>query len=139
MTILFGVFTGRIRGPELERCLAETSDEATFVASVHRMLPDLDEELIRRITGIVGETYEFEYSFRELAERRLAAPVTIFKAAGDDYSFIEGSSGYSAAPPAVVDLTVDHYGVLKEHGVVELAAAIRALERMGAETTGPGR
>ncbi len=139
VTILFGVFTGRIRGPELERCLAETSDEATFVASVHRMLPDLDEELIRRITGIVGETYEFEYSFRELAERRLAAPVTIFKAAGDDYSFIEGSSGYSAAPPAVVDLTVDHYGVLKEHGVVELAAAIRALERMGAETTGPGR
>ncbi|RKT12104.1 amino acid adenylation domain-containing protein [Streptomyces sp. 1114.5] len=139
VTILFGVFTGRISGPELERCLAETADEATFVASVHRLLPDLDEELIRRITGIVGETYEFEYSFRELAERRLDAPVTIFKAAGDDYSFIEGSSGYSAAPPAVVDLTGDHYGVLKEHGVVELAAAIRALERITDEETAPGR
>ncbi|MFJ8624795.1 amino acid adenylation domain-containing protein [Kitasatospora sp. NPDC093550] len=129
VTILFGVFTGRISGPDLERCLAETMDEATFVASVHRTLPELDEELIRRITGVVAETYEFEYSFRELAERRLDAPVTVFKATGDDYSFIEGSSGYSAAPPAVVDLTGDHYGVLKEHGVAELVAAIRALER----------
>ncbi|MER7584820.1 amino acid adenylation domain-containing protein [Kitasatospora sp. NPDC097691] len=131
VTILFGVFTGRISGPELARCLTETADEDSFVASVHRMLPELDEELIRRITGIVGETYEFEYSFRELAERRLDAPVTVFKAAGDDYSFIEGSSGYSAAPPAVVDLAGDHYGVLKEHGVAELVAAIRALERTG--------
>ncbi|MFJ6619403.1 amino acid adenylation domain-containing protein [Kitasatospora sp. NPDC091335] len=129
LTILFGVFTGRIRGPELERCLAETVDESTFVAAVHRMLPELDEELIRRITGIVGETYEFEYSFRELAERRLDARVTVFKAAGDDYSFIEGSSGYSAAPPTVVDLSGDHYGVLREHGVAELAAAIREVER----------
>ncbi|MGW3180285.1 amino acid adenylation domain-containing protein [Kitasatospora sp. NPDC001119] len=133
LTILFGVFAGRISGPDLERCLAETVDEATFVASVHRMLPELDEELIRRITGIVGETYEFEYSFRELAERRLEAPVTVFKAAGDDYSFIEGSTGYSAAPPTVVDLAGDHYGVLREHGVAELAAAIREVER-----TGPG-
>ncbi|MFJ9461221.1 amino acid adenylation domain-containing protein [Kitasatospora sp. NPDC101447] len=131
VTILFGVFTGRISGPELARCLAETADEDGFVAFVHRVLPELDEELIRRITGIVGETYEFEYSFRELAERRLDAPVTVFKAAGDDYSFIEGSSGYSAAPPAVVDLAGDHYGVLKEHGVGELVAAIRALERTG--------
>ncbi|MFJ6384146.1 amino acid adenylation domain-containing protein [Kitasatospora sp. NPDC092039] len=129
LTILFGVFTGRISGPELERCLAGTADEPAFVAAVHRMLPELDEELIRRITGIVGETYEFEYSFRELAERRLDAPVTVFKAAGDDYSFIEGSTGYSAAPPTVVDLAADHYGVLREHGVAELAAAIREVER----------
>ncbi|MGW1172904.1 amino acid adenylation domain-containing protein [Kitasatospora sp. NPDC002543] len=135
LTILFGVFTGRISGPELERCLAETVDEPTFVASVHRMFPDLDQELIRRITGIVGETYEFEYSFRELAERRLEAPVTLFKATGDDYSFIEGSTGYSAAPPTVVDLAGDHYGVLRGDGVVELAAAIRAVE--GAESVKP--
>ncbi|MEU1286415.1 amino acid adenylation domain-containing protein [Kitasatospora sp. NPDC005856] len=133
LTILFGVFAGRISGPDLERCLADTVDEPTFVAGVHRMLPELDEELIRRITGIVGETYEFEYSFRELAERRLDAPVTLFKAAGDDYSFIEGSTGYSAAPPTVVDLAGDHYGVLREHGVAELAAAIREVER-----TAPG-
>ncbi|MER7756283.1 amino acid adenylation domain-containing protein [Kitasatospora sp. NPDC097643] len=129
VTILFSVFAGAISGPELERCLIETADEDDFVASIHRLLPQLDEELIRRITRIVGETYEFEYSFRELAERRLDAPVTVFKAAGDDYSFIEGRTGYSAAPPTTVDLAGDHYGVLKEHGVGELVAAIRALER----------
>ncbi|MEU9078953.1 amino acid adenylation domain-containing protein [Kitasatospora sp. NPDC048538] len=127
VSILFGVFTGRVSGPELERCLAEAADEDGFVAFVHRLLSTLDEEVIRRIVRIVGETYEFDYSFRELAERRLDVPVTVFKAAGDDYSFIEGSTGYSAAPPTVVDLAADHYGVLKEHGVAELAAAVRAL------------
>jgi hypothetical protein len=56
--------------------------------------------------------------------------VTIFKASGDDYSFIEGRSGYSAAPPTLIELNGDHYSVLKERGVTELAAAIRA--RLGA-------
>ncbi|MFG3229249.1 amino acid adenylation domain-containing protein [Kitasatospora sp. NPDC048194] len=129
LTILFSVFAGAVSGPDLERCLAEVADEDGFVALVHRMLPELGEEVIRRITRIVAGTYEFEYGFHELAERRLDAPVTILKAAGDDYSFIEGSTGYSAAPPAVVQLAGDHYGVLKEPGVHELAAAIRAVER----------
>ncbi|NKQ56060.1 amino acid adenylation domain-containing protein [Amycolatopsis sp. K13G38] len=125
LTILFSVFAGTISGPELARCLATVSDEDGFVAHVHDRYPALDEETIRRITRIVARTYEFEYSFRELAERRLDTPVTIFKATGDDYSFIEGHSGYSAEPPTVVDLTGDHYAVLKESGVGELAAAIR--------------
>ncbi|TVT53778.1 amino acid adenylation domain-containing protein, partial [Amycolatopsis rhizosphaerae] len=124
LTILLSVFTGTIAGPEVARCLAEVTDEDTFTAFVHEHNPALDEQMIRRITRIVGQTYEFEYSFRELVRRRLNAPVTIFKATGDDYSFIEGRSGYSAAPAAVVELTGDHYGVLKEHGVGELAGAI---------------
>ncbi|AUY50156.1 amino acid adenylation domain-containing protein [Streptomyces sp. CB01881] len=125
LTILFSVFAGAVGSPELERCLAEVEDEDGFVAFVHRLLPELDEEMIRRITRIVGETYEFEYTFRELAERRLDAPVTVFKASGDDYSFIDGQTGWSARPPAVVELAGDHYGVLKEHGIGELVAAIR--------------
>ncbi|GAA0398356.1 amino acid adenylation domain-containing protein [Streptomyces luteireticuli] len=125
LTVLFSVFTGSIDGPDLERCLASVRDEDDFVAFVGDLIPALDEQLIRRITRIVAETYEFEYSFRELAERSLAAPVTLFKAVGDDYAFVEGSSGYSALPPAVVDLEGDHYGVLKEHGVAELVSAIR--------------
>ncbi|MFJ9694355.1 amino acid adenylation domain-containing protein [Kitasatospora sp. NPDC101183] len=133
LTILYSVFAGAISGPDLERCLAEAGDEDGFTAFVHRLLPELDEELIRRIARIVGETYEFEYSFGELAERRLDAPVTVLKAAGDDYSFIEGRTGWSAAPPAVVDLAGDHYGVLREPGVLELAAAIRAVERAAGE------
>ncbi|MFI6209004.1 amino acid adenylation domain-containing protein [Streptomyces sp. NPDC051041] len=126
VTILFSVFTGTISGPDLEECLATVHDEDGFVTFVAELLPALGEDLIRRITRIVAETYEFEYSFRELAERRLNAPVTLFKAAGDDYSFIEGRSGWSAAPPTVISLDGDHYDVLKERGVGELVAAIRA-------------
>ncbi|WP_328958516.1 amino acid adenylation domain-containing protein [Kitasatospora purpeofusca] len=126
LTILHSVFAGSVGGPGLAECLAEVRDEDGFAAFVHRTLPELDEELIRRVARIVGETYEFEYTFRELAERRLSAPVTVFKATGDDYSFIEGSSGWSAAAPATVRLAGDHYGVLREQGVDELAAAIAA-------------
>ncbi|MET9953724.1 amino acid adenylation domain-containing protein [Streptomyces sp. NPDC006339] len=126
VTILYSVFAGSISGPEVEECLAAGRDEDGFVAFVHDRIPALDERLIRRITRIVGETYEFEYNFRELSERRLTAPVTVFKATGDDYSFLEGSSGYSAAPATVVDLQGDHYSVLKERGIAELVTAIRA-------------
>ncbi|WP_367836011.1 amino acid adenylation domain-containing protein [Streptomyces rochei] len=125
VTILFSVFTGTIEGPDLDACLAATRDEDGFVAYVHRLVPALDEATIRRITRIVATTYEFDYTFRELAERTVSAPVTVFKARGDDYSFLEGSSGYSTAPPTVVDLAGDHYGVLKEEGVGELAARVR--------------
>ncbi|GAA3747374.1 hypothetical protein GCM10022402_28450 [Salinactinospora qingdaonensis] len=126
VTILFSVFAGTVSGATLRECLQATHDENSFVSFVHGCYPELSEELIRRITRIVSETYEFEYTFRELAERHLNAPVTIFKATGDDYSFIEGHSGYSAVPPTIVNLSNDHYSVLKEEGVAELASAIRA-------------
>ncbi|MFF8974895.1 amino acid adenylation domain-containing protein [Streptomyces sp. NPDC014995] len=127
VTILFSVFAGTARGPAVQACLREATDEDSFVTFVHGRLPALDEGTIRRITRIVAETYEFEYSFRELRERRIDAPVTIFKARGDDYSFLESSSGYSATPPTVVDLDGDHYGVLKKHGVAELISRIRSV------------
>lgn len=125
VTILFSVFTGRVHGPEAAECLRRTTDEDSFVEYVSGLLPQLDAETIRRIVRVVSGTYEFEYSFRELRERRIEAPVTIFKARGDDYSFVEDSSGYSAAPPEIVELAGDHYAVLKEHGVGELAEAVR--------------
>ncbi|GAB3386972.1 amino acid adenylation domain-containing protein [Amycolatopsis echigonensis] len=124
VTILFSVFAGKIAGPDLRHCLERARDEDSFVAFVHELRPALDPSTIRRITRIVAQTYEFEYSFHELAQRRLDTHITIFKAAGDDYSFIEGRTGYSAAPPTIVDLACDHYEVLKDPGVAELAAAI---------------
>ncbi|WP_169952585.1 amino acid adenylation domain-containing protein [Microbispora sp. H11081] len=124
VTILFSVFAGTISGPLLERCLAEAVDEESFAAFVHRNFPELDVDLVRRITRVVAETFEFSYTFRELARRRIAAPITIFKARGDDYSFLENSSGYSATPPVVVDLEADHYGLLREPDIDELAEAI---------------
>ncbi|MFL3866482.1 amino acid adenylation domain-containing protein [Streptomyces griseobrunneus] len=128
VTILHSVFAGTTHGPAVEACLRETTDEDSFVAFVHRTMPALSEGTIRRITQVVSATYEFDYTFRELRERRVEAPVTIFKARGDDYSFLEDSSGYSAEPPRIVPLTGDHYEVLKEHGVAELLAGIRALD-----------
>ncbi|MFI7382773.1 amino acid adenylation domain-containing protein [Streptomyces sp. NPDC049813] len=124
VTILFSVFTGAIRGPALDSCLASTHDEDSFTAHIHTLLPALDTATIRRITHIVATTYEFDYTFHELMERTLDAPVTLFKARGDDYSFIENHSGYSAQPPTVVDLEGDHYGVLKAHGIGELTRRI---------------
>ncbi|MEV5480131.1 amino acid adenylation domain-containing protein [Streptomyces sioyaensis] len=124
VAILYSVFTGTVSGPDVDACLAATRDEDSFVSFVHDRLPDLDQQLIRRIIRIVAETYEFEYTFRELTERRLNTPVTVFKAAGDDYSFIEAHSDYSTTPPTIVELTGDHYSVLKEQGIAELAAAI---------------
>ncbi|MFR9793700.1 amino acid adenylation domain-containing protein [Streptomyces sp. MB22_4] len=124
VAILYSVFTGTVSGPDVDACLAATRDEDSFVTFVQDRLPELDQQLIRRITRIVAETYEFEYTFRELTERRLNTPVTVFKAAGDDYSFIEAHSDYSTTPPTVVELTGDHYSVLKQQGVAELAAAI---------------
>ena len=124
VTILFSVFAGTITGPLLERCLAEAVDEESFAAFVHRNFPDLDIDLVRRIMRVVAETFEFSYTFRELARRRIAAPITIFKARGDDYSFLDNSSGYSATPPVVVDLEADHYGLLREPDIDELAEAI---------------
>jgi hypothetical protein len=80
---------------------------------------------VKRIVEIVRHTYHFKYEFHELSKRRINAPITIFKARGDDYSFIEGSSGFAARAPAVVNLDADHYGLLGEPGVTELVKMIR--------------
>ncbi|KPI26323.1 amino acid adenylation domain protein [Actinobacteria bacterium OK074] len=125
LTILYSVFSGTITGPDVAECLAEARDEDTFVAFVARRFPALEEAQVRRITRIVRETYTFEYTFDELTERTLQAPVTILKAQGDDYSFIETADGFCATPPTTVTLTGDHYSVLKQHGVPELITAIR--------------
>ncbi|MEV5878354.1 amino acid adenylation domain-containing protein [Streptomyces sp. NPDC052101] len=125
VSILYSVFTGSVSGPGVDACLQTAHDEDSFAHFVHKQMPDLDEELIRRIIHVVADTYEFEYTFRELTEHRLNTPVTIFKAAGDDYSFIEARSGYSSSPPTIMELTGDHYSVLKDEDITELATAIR--------------
>ncbi|MFF3018302.1 amino acid adenylation domain-containing protein [Streptomyces sp. NPDC057939] len=125
-TILFSVFTGSISGPDLEKCLEVGKDEQSFAEFIGE-LKGIDVDLAKRIIDVVGQTYEFEYSFHELAERTLTAPVTIFKARGDDYSFIENSSGYSATPPTVIDLDADHYSLLRTPDIGELVKHIRYL------------
>ncbi|WP_038902381.1 amino acid adenylation domain-containing protein [Dickeya dadantii] len=125
LTILFSVFIGSITDPELERCLETVRDEGSFVAFITGLNPALDDGLVRRITRIVAQTFEFTYTFSELQQRQLNAPVTIIKAQGDDYSFIENHGGFSAQPPTVLELMADHYSMLKAPGIDELTSVIQ--------------
>jgi amino acid adenylation domain-containing protein len=124
VTILFSVFSSSITGTALEECLKVAKDEDSFASFICSRYKNLDAELVKRIMRIVHQTYETKYTFRELVERRIAAPITIFKANGDDYSFIESHSGYSEKPATVINLRVDHYSMLKITGVSELVRAI---------------
>ncbi|GAA0384356.1 hypothetical protein GCM10009530_39070 [Microbispora corallina] len=125
VTILFSVFAGTTSGPLLDRCLAAAEDDESFAAFISENVANLDVDLVRRIMRIVATTFEFSYTFRELSERRIAAPITVFKARGDDYSFLDGSRGYSRSAPTVVELQADHYSLLKAPDIDELATAIR--------------
>ncbi|MGD8112549.1 amino acid adenylation domain-containing protein [Vibrio sp. TRT 17S01] len=120
VSILFSVFAHKIDGPVLERCLNEVTTESEFVTFIHVRYPNLDLELIQRIIAIVKQTYEFEYTFRELQERVIQAPVSVYRAQGDDYSFLEQNRDFSVIPLRLVDLDSDHYQLLKATGVGEL-------------------
>ncbi|HYO56483.1 amino acid adenylation domain-containing protein [Archangium sp.] len=125
VTILFSVFAGSITDPALNECLKVAKDEESFASFISGRFKNLDSELVKRIIKIVAQTYEFKYEFRELAERQISAPITIFKAWGDDYSFIENSSGYSSKAPTVINLEADHYSMLKDPNIGELVKMIR--------------
>ncbi|MFE9172397.1 amino acid adenylation domain-containing protein [Streptomyces kebangsaanensis] len=139
LAILFSVFAGTLDGPVLEECLRTVTDEEGFVAFVVARFRGLDEELVRAVTGIVRQTYSATYEFHELAGRRLDSPVTLVKAADDNYSFIESQDGYSAEPPSVHRLTAGHYAVLREPHVAELAALIRDRLHGAPRTSRPTR
>jgi len=133
VTILFSVFAGSITDARLARCLEVARDEESFAAFVSGEFRDLDSELVRRIIRIVTETFSFKYTFSELAERTITAPLTIFKAQGDDYSFIEGSEGFSVTDPVVVELVADHYSLLREPDIDELIASMEQRAVISAE------
>jgi thioesterase domain-containing protein/acyl carrier protein len=129
VTILFSVFASTITGPALEECLQVAKDEDSFASFISRY-KKLDLDLVERIMKIVQMTYEAKYTFRELALRQIVAPITIFKADGDDYSFIESYSGYFEKTPTVINLRVDHYSLLKITGISQLVNAIDKLSHL---------
>ncbi|MFF5975443.1 amino acid adenylation domain-containing protein [Streptomyces sp. NPDC012769] len=118
--ILYSVFAGA-----LEEVPAAAKDAEGFAAYVTERFPALDPELVARIIAIVEKTFEFTYTFRELTERTVSCPVTIFKARGDDYSFLETATGWSSRPPTVVELDADHYSLLRAPDLKELVKKIR--------------
>lgn len=144
VTILFSVFGRSISGPALKACLAVARDKPSFVAFVCSRYKNLDADMVARIVDIATQTYEFKYTFKELVERDVRAPLTIFKADGDDYSFIDERVGFMAMAPDMVELAADHYSLLGPAGIDELAGALE--ERLGvgaqaehaAAAAGPG-
>lgn len=127
VAVLCSVFTGTSTGSLVQQCIAETSSKTTFMEFIGKHIRALDPETIERIANIVMQTYEFEYTFKELAARQLNAPICIFKAAGDNYSFIETADSFAEREPEIVSLSADHYEVLREQRVDELANALRRL------------
>ena len=77
-----------------------------------------------RIIDIVTMTFEFSYSFNELKQRQLKAPIKIIKATGDDYSFIENSAVFSITEPVVEQLEANHYTMLKTTHIDQLVAVL---------------
>ncbi|MET9952864.1 amino acid adenylation domain-containing protein [Streptomyces sp. NPDC006339] len=115
--ILFSVFAGALED-------VPAKDREGFAAYVTERFPALDPELVARIIAIVEKTFAFTYTFRELTERTVSCPVTIFKARGDDYSFLETATGWSSRPPTVVELDADHYSLLRAPDLKELVKKI---------------
>lgn len=127
IAILFSVFAQQVDGPLLDRCLKTCHSRETFIHFICQRFPLLQHDMVERIIGIVETTYEFSYQFRELQNRQLRAPVTIVKAQGDRYSFLERAPAFSLHPPRLIELQVDHYAVLKQAGVSELLARLTPL------------
>ncbi|MFE0653686.1 amino acid adenylation domain-containing protein [Streptomyces sp. NPDC059534] len=119
VAILYSVFAGTI-DPTVT-----AADREGFVSRVAEDFPSLDPDLVSRIVAVVEETFEFTYTFRELRERQVRCPVTLFKAQGDDYSFLEHATGWSTRPPTVVELDADHYSLLRQPDLRELVKKIR--------------
>ncbi len=127
LTILLSVFTADIHHPSLPACLATVKNEENFIKFVASELTGFDPELVRRIVSVVSRTFEVKSTFRELKARKVRAPVTIIRAPGDDYSFIEGSEGYSSLVPNIIDIRADHYGMLRQPGVEELVRVAQSV------------
>ncbi|MCV9878116.1 amino acid adenylation domain-containing protein [Brenneria izbisi] len=130
LTILFSVFMGDIQHPLLESCLQQVKTRDAFIDFIAQHHHALAHTQIARITDIVSQTFEFNYSFNELKNRRLQAPISVIKAHGDDYSFIESGVQFSVSPPNVASLLADHYQLLKESHINELLDAIAGKRRV---------
>lgn len=120
VAILFSVFAHQIGGELLERCLAKCKSREAFIAFICQRFPLLHVDVVARIIHIVETTYKFSYTFDELKDRQISAPITIVKAQGDNYSFLDNAPVFSKQKPALIELDTDHFRLLKPDGINEL-------------------
>jgi thioesterase domain-containing protein/acyl carrier protein len=124
ITILYSVFMGTIKSKSLVECLAVVDSKDKFVNFICRLNNQLEKSLVMRIIDIVTMTFEFTYSFNELKQRQLKAPIKIIKAAGDDYSFIENNNVFSTIEPVIEQIEANHYTMLKTTHIDQLVAVL---------------
>ncbi|MBS0350165.1 MAG: amino acid adenylation domain-containing protein, partial [Proteobacteria bacterium] len=122
LTILFSVFMGNIESSALDKCLKVVKDEESFINFIINKKKQLTTQLVKKIINIVSINYTFKYTFKELNEKRLKTPITIIKAKGDDYSFIETMTSKNFD---IIEFEADHYHILKKQNVKDLAKVIR--------------
>ncbi|WP_405177752.1 amino acid adenylation domain-containing protein [Nocardia sp. NBC_01377] len=123
--VLYSVFFGRTDGTHADDAIAAAKNRNSFLAAVAAEIA-IDRGLAERITALVERTYSFEYTFTELLERRITAAITIIRASGDDYSFIDAAADAIRHTPITLD--ADHYQILRpphlEHTADALVAAL---------------
>ncbi|WFU07208.1 amino acid adenylation domain-containing protein (plasmid) [Rhizobium sp. CB3171] len=124
LTILYSVFAQTIAADRVAPVIAKVRNEKSFVDFIADEKPELDAGIIARITRLVAQTYTPGYGL-EMKERELSAPTRLFKARGDNLSFLEQAVGVLQSAADVVALSPDHYQLLKQGGVDELVHAIR--------------
>ncbi|OXM55609.1 amino acid adenylation domain-containing protein [Amycolatopsis alba] len=123
--LLFAVFFGRTDGPLADSVAATVTGRDSFLKAVASEL-EIDTSLADRITRLVEKTCEFEYTFTELAERDLSAAITIIRADGDDYSFLDTVAIDVSYASDTLD--ANHFQILRaphvEHTVSTVVAAL---------------
>lgn len=124
LTILYSVFMGTIQSHSLVECLAVVDTKEKFIHFICELNNQLETGLVMRIIDIVTMTFEFTYSFNELKQRQLKAPIKIIKATGDDYSFIENNDAFSTIEPVIEQIEANHYSMLKTTHIDQLVAVL---------------
>ncbi len=124
LTILYSVFMGTIKSNSLVECLSTVETKEDFINFICGLNNQLEVGLVMRIIDIVMMTFEFSYSFNELKQRQLKAPIKIIKATGDDYSFIENNDVLSSIEPVIEEIEANHYTMLKTKHIDQLVAVL---------------
>ena len=125
VVILISVFLGRIAQDTIDASM-QIQCEADLVQFIVSKRPEFDLGLMKRIIQVVSVTYSFQYSLLTLTEKRIRAPIYVFKANGDECSFIEEARDIAFS---LIQLQADHYNILKADGIEELTRKMSAIKQ----------
>lgn len=137
VTLLFSVFAGTITGPDVDECIRHTYDRESFLDFLRARRTDIDVDTAERIVEVVRACYGFQYTFEEMINQQVSAPITIIKMQGDDYSFLENAVHTLQRRPTVIEMPVDHYSVLREPAVADLASQVTRVTSRNAKPFRP--